>query len=89
MRSLHDVHQMSAYGADHIFLSVRLLFRVIELENLWTDLDEIWYGHNVIGGYQKLVLLYEDGYLLGCSAVLSGRSLPTFQRSLLPPGRWP
>jgi hypothetical protein len=34
---------------------------------------------------------YEDGCLLGCSAVLSGRSLPTFQRSLLPPssGRSP
>jgi hypothetical protein len=28
---------------------------------------------------------YEDGCLLGCSAVYSGRSLPTFQRSLLPP----
>jgi hypothetical protein len=28
---------------------------------------------------------YEDGCLLGCSAVLSGRSLPTFRRSLLPP----
>jgi hypothetical protein len=28
---------------------------------------------------------YEDGCLLGCSAVESGRSLPTFQRYLLPP----
>jgi hypothetical protein len=27
---------------------------------------------------------YEDDWLLGCCAVLSGRSLPTFQRSLLP-----
>jgi hypothetical protein len=27
----------------------------------------------------------EDGCLLGCSAVYSGRSLPMFQRSLLPP----
>jgi hypothetical protein len=27
----------------------------------------------------------KDGCLLSCSAVLSGRSLPTFQRSLLPP----
>jgi hypothetical protein len=31
------------------------------------------------------VLMAVDGCLLGCSAVLSGRSLPTFQRSLLPP----
>jgi hypothetical protein len=32
----------------------------------------------------------EDGCPLGCSAVQSGRSLPTFHRSLLPPssGRW-
>jgi hypothetical protein len=34
--------------------------------------------------------VYEDGCLLGCCAVYSGRSLPTFQRCLLPPssGRW-
>jgi hypothetical protein len=33
---------------------------------------------------------YEDGCLLGCSAVWTGVSLPTFQRSVLPPssGRW-
>jgi hypothetical protein len=28
---------------------------------------------------------FEDGCLLGCSAMQSGRSVPTFQRSLLPP----
>jgi hypothetical protein len=28
---------------------------------------------------------YEDYYLLGCSAMYSGTSLPTFQRYLLPP----
>jgi hypothetical protein len=28
---------------------------------------------------------YEDGCLLGCSAVQSGRNLPTFQMCLLPP----
>jgi hypothetical protein len=33
---------------------------------------------------------YEDGCLMGCCAVKSGRSLPTFQRCLMPPssGRW-
>jgi hypothetical protein len=33
---------------------------------------------------------YEDGCLLGCSIVLSGRYWPTFQRNLLPPssGWW-
>jgi hypothetical protein len=31
----------------------------------------------------------EDGCLLGCCAVLSGRTLPTFHRCLLPPSsRW-
>jgi hypothetical protein len=40
------------------------------------ELSRIWGYH---GGE------YEDGCLLGCSAVQSGRSLPTFQRSLLPP----
>jgi hypothetical protein len=28
---------------------------------------------------------YEDGCLLGCSAVWTGITLPTFQRSVLPP----
>jgi hypothetical protein len=28
---------------------------------------------------------YEDGCLLGCWAVMSGRGLPTFQKCLLPP----
>jgi hypothetical protein len=32
---------------------------------------------------------YEDGCLLGCSAVQSGRSLPTIQRFLLPPSSGP
>jgi hypothetical protein len=31
------------------------------------------------------LLQVEDCCLLGCSTVYSGRSLPTFQRSLLPP----
>jgi hypothetical protein len=44
MRSLHDVHQMNAYMADHVCLSVRM----IQLENRWTDLDEIWYGRYAI-----------------------------------------
>jgi hypothetical protein len=31
--------------------------------------------------------VYEDDCLLGCCSVWSGRSLPTFQRCLLPPSR--
>jgi hypothetical protein len=35
MRSSHDVHEMNAYRADHVCLSVRM----IQLENHWTGLD--------------------------------------------------
>jgi hypothetical protein len=35
--SLHDMRGMNAYRAGHIRLSVR----IIQLENRWTDLDEI------------------------------------------------
>jgi hypothetical protein len=34
-----------AYTADQVCLSVRM----IQLENRWTDLDEIWYGRYAIG----------------------------------------
>jgi hypothetical protein len=37
IRSLHEVHAANAYKADHVWLSVRM----IQLESLWTDLDEI------------------------------------------------
>jgi hypothetical protein len=52
MRSLHDVHEMVAYRASHICLSV---FRMVQLENRWTDSDEIWYGLYAIGDYPKTV----------------------------------
>jgi hypothetical protein len=35
--------------------------------------------------WKECIRNYKDGCLLGCSAMLSGRSLPPFQRSLLPP----
>jgi hypothetical protein len=34
-----------------------LSVRMIELENHWTDWDEIWYGGCAIGDYPKIVLL--------------------------------
>jgi hypothetical protein len=37
----------------------------------------------------RLSQRYEDGRLLGCSAVYTGVSLPTFQRSVLPPSSFP
>jgi hypothetical protein len=51
------------------------------LRNLNKHLRMIWGSH---GGE------YEDGCLLGCSAVWTGIKLPVFQRFLLPPssGRW-
>jgi hypothetical protein len=42
MRSLHEVHERNAYRAGRVCLSVRLSARMIQLENHWTDLDEIW-----------------------------------------------
>jgi hypothetical protein len=30
---------------------------MIQLENRWTDLDEIWYGLCAIGDFPKIVLL--------------------------------
>jgi hypothetical protein len=45
MRSLHNVYNMNAYRAGHVCLSVRM----IQQENRWTDLDEIWYGRCAIG----------------------------------------
>jgi hypothetical protein len=35
--------------------------------------------------YKEKSTKFKDGCLLGCSAVLFGRSLPTFQMPLLPP----
>jgi hypothetical protein len=52
MRSLHDVHEMNAYRASHVCLSVRIII----LENCWTDLNKIWYGRYVIWDYPKIVI---------------------------------
>jgi hypothetical protein len=56
MRSLHDLHEMNTYRAGHVCLSVRLSVHIIQLENLWTDVDEICYGRYAIGVYPKIVL---------------------------------
>jgi hypothetical protein len=46
MRSLHEVHKWTHIGlVSHVRLSVCM----IQLENRWTDLDEIWYGRYAIG----------------------------------------
>jgi hypothetical protein len=49
---------------------------IVRVEDYTEDVDGTFLRNN------------EDGCLLGCSAVQSGRSLPTFQRSLLPPSSW-
>jgi hypothetical protein len=43
---------MKAYGAGLVWLSVGM----IEVENLWTDLDETLYRRYAIGVYPKIVL---------------------------------
>jgi hypothetical protein len=64
------------------FSNSKWILKLVCLSNIFAainNLNRIWGSH---GGE------YEDGCLLGYSAVLSGRSLPTFQRSLLPPSPW-
>jgi hypothetical protein len=51
-RCLRDVHEIIAYRAGDICVSVRM----IQLENRWANLDEIWYGRYAIGDYPKIVL---------------------------------
>jgi hypothetical protein len=46
---------MNTNRAGHVCLFVRL--STIQLDNHWTDLDEIWYGHYAIGDYPKIVIL--------------------------------
>jgi hypothetical protein len=44
MLFLHDVH-------NGLIVSVRLSVRMFQLENRWTDFDEIWYGRSSIRGH--------------------------------------
>jgi hypothetical protein len=46
MRSLHGMREMNAYRADR----VRLPVRMFQLENRWTNFDQIWYGNYATGG---------------------------------------
>jgi hypothetical protein len=50
MRYLHDVHKISTYKS---ILSVYQSVHMIQLENSWTDLDEIWHGRYAIGDSLK------------------------------------
>lgn len=52
MCSLHDVHERNEKKAAH----VRLPPCTIRAENLYMDLDEIWYRHYPTGDYPKHVL---------------------------------
>jgi hypothetical protein len=56
MRYSHDVLEMNAYRAGHVCLSVCPSVRMIQLENRWTDLDEIWYGRYATEDYPKIIL---------------------------------
>jgi hypothetical protein len=49
--SLQDVHEMNAYRADHVHLSVR----TIQLENSRKHLAKIWHGLYANGGYPEIV----------------------------------
>jgi hypothetical protein len=55
MHSLHDAHEMNTYKAGHVCLSDHLQVHMIQLENRWTDLDQIWYGRYAVEVYPKIV----------------------------------
>jgi hypothetical protein len=57
MRSSYGVHEVNAYRDAHVYLSVCLSVRMIQLENRWTDLDEILYGYYATGFHPKIILL--------------------------------
>jgi hypothetical protein len=40
-----------------VAVSVCPSVRIIELDNRWTDLDEIWYVRYATGFYRKIILL--------------------------------
>jgi hypothetical protein len=49
---LHNVHEINAYRAGHVCLSVHM----IQLKNRWMDLDKISYGHYATGDYPKIII---------------------------------
>jgi hypothetical protein len=66
-----------------ISLALRILCeKKIKIVKLFIMMD-------IMACIKILNVKYKDGCRLGCSTVYSGRSLPTFQRSLLPPSSGP
>jgi hypothetical protein len=53
MHSLHDIREMNMHRADDVCLPI---CPCDQLENCWTDLDELWYGHYTIGVYPTIIL---------------------------------
>lgn len=51
MPSLQDGHEIKAQRAGHVsvYLSVHPSVHIIEIQNRWADMDEIWYGIYAIG----------------------------------------
>jgi hypothetical protein len=48
------MRDMNACKAGHVCLSVRM----IPLENLWTDLGNVWYGSYSNGIYPKVIFFF-------------------------------
>jgi hypothetical protein len=79
-RSLLDVHEISAGRADHVCLSAS----TVELENRWTDFDEIWSGGYPIGVYPKVIILISCNYWYQHDVVLNYlTNLATSSKKLL------
>jgi hypothetical protein len=57
MCSLHDVHDINAYRADHVSMTIQPRVYMIQLENCLTDFDEHWYGHHATVVNPKIIFL--------------------------------
>jgi hypothetical protein len=81
MNYLHDAHEMNAYRADNVCLSVR----TIQLKKLWSVLDEIQYEYYATGNSSKIVLLN----VLQSEYQHRGRKIGEVGSTLGPPGTGP
>jgi hypothetical protein len=80
---LHQVVQEMMHKKDKWTLKVVLLFMSVHTMQNGSTAEKKLKETRMISGSHGCE--YEDGCLLGCSAVWTGMSLPTFRRSVLSP----
>lgn len=57
MHSLHEVHERNTLQACHIRPSIHQSVCIFQLENSYTDKNEIWYGCCTNGDHLQIILL--------------------------------